>query len=75
MYCVIYDMDQSVLPYCVIYDMDQSILNSIFLKSVTTGITTVVTGVDNSYVVTDVNDVIMSVTTILLFKCAQAPKP
>jgi hypothetical protein len=67
-------MDQYVIPYCVIYDMDQSILNSVFKKSVATGITTVATGIDNSYVVMDIDDVIMPVTTILLFKCARAPK-
>jgi hypothetical protein len=39
--------------------MDQSILNSVFQKYVATGI-------DNSYVATGVNDVIMSIATILL---------
>jgi hypothetical protein len=63
-------MDQPVLPYCIIYDMDQSILNSFFKKNVTTGITTVVMGINNSYVATDVDDIIMHVPTILLFKCA-----
>jgi hypothetical protein len=59
--------------------MDQSILNSVFQKSVATDITTVVTGitivamgVDNSYVAMSVDDVIMSVVTIFLFKCVQA---
>jgi hypothetical protein len=51
-------MDQSILPYCVIYQMDQSALNSIFFKSVETNITTVVTGVNNSYIATGVDDVI-----------------
>jgi hypothetical protein len=75
-------MDQSILPYCVIYDMDQSILNSIFYKSVATGIITVVTDItivvmdmDNSYVAMGVDDIIMHVATILLFKCARSPKP
>jgi hypothetical protein len=67
-------MDQSVIPNCVIYQTDQSILNSIFLF-VATSITTVATGVDNSYVVMSVDDVIMLITTILLFKYARAPKP
>jgi hypothetical protein len=65
-------MDQSILPYCVIYDMDQSILNSIFYKSVATGIITVVTDItivvmdmDNSYVAMGVDDNIMPVATIL----------
>jgi hypothetical protein len=68
-------MDQSVLPYYIIYDMDQSILNSIFLKSVVTGITTVATGINNSYVVMDVDDIIMLIATTLLFKCVRASKP
>jgi hypothetical protein len=75
-------MDQFVLPYCVIYDMDQSILNSSFFKSVamgitivTTGITTVAMSVDNLYVATGVDDVMIPIATILLFKCARAPKP
>jgi hypothetical protein len=68
-------MDQSILPYYIIYDMDQSILNSIFLKSVATGITTVATGINNSYVVMDVDDIIMLIATTLLFKCVRAPKP
>jgi hypothetical protein len=70
-------MDQSILLYCVIYDMDQSILNSVFFKSVAMGITivaigisTVVMDVDNSYVMMGVDDVIMPISTILLFKCA-----
>jgi hypothetical protein len=67
-------MYQSVLPYCVIYDMDQSIINSIFKKYVVTGITTEATDVDNSYVATGVDDIIISVATILLFKCARAPQ-
>jgi hypothetical protein len=68
-------MNQSILPYCIIYRIDQSILNSVLKKSVATSITTVVTSVNNSYVVTDVDDDIMPVATILLFKCARAPKP
>jgi hypothetical protein len=59
-------MDPSVLPYYVIYDIDQSILNSIFLKSEVMGITTVAMSVD---------DVIISVATILPFNYAQATKP
>jgi hypothetical protein len=55
--------------------MDQSILNSIFKKYVATDITTVATGIDNSYVATGVDDIIMSIVIIIiLFKCAQAPK-
>jgi hypothetical protein len=34
------------------------------------GITTVVMSVENSYVATGVDDIIMPVATILLFKCA-----
>jgi hypothetical protein len=37
-------------------------------------ITTVVIGNDNSYVVTCVDDVSMSIATILFFKCVRAPK-
>jgi hypothetical protein len=68
-------MDQYVLSYCVIYQMDQSILNSIFFKFVATDITIVATGInnsyvamsiDNSYVETRIDDVIMPVATILL---------
>jgi hypothetical protein len=59
-------MDPSVLPYYVIYDIDQSILNSVFLKSEVMGITTVAMSVD---------DVIISVATILPFNYAQATKP
>jgi hypothetical protein len=69
--------------------MDQSILNYIFKKfvamSITTvvtgittivmGITTVATGVDNLYVAMGIDDIIISIATILLFKCARAPKP
>jgi hypothetical protein len=65
-------MDQSVLSYFVIYDMYQSILNCIFLKSIATGITTVATGVDNSYVVMGVDDIIMPVATFLFLS---VPKP
>jgi hypothetical protein len=68
--------------------MDQFILNSIFFKSVAmgkttvaTGITTIATGITtvaraiyNSYVATDVDDVIMLIATILLFKCDEFPK-
>jgi hypothetical protein len=68
-------MDQSVLPYCVIYDMDQSIQNSVFFKSIATGITIVATCVNNSYVVMDADDIIMLIATTLLFKCVRAPKP
>jgi hypothetical protein len=75
-------MNQSVLPYCVIYRMDQSILNSIFFKfvamviiTIAAGITIAVTGIDNSYVAMSVDDIIIPVATILLFKCARAPKP
>jgi hypothetical protein len=59
-------MDQSVLSYCVIYRIDQSVINSVFKKSVATGITTVAMGVDNSYVVTDGDGIIMPIPTILL---------
>jgi hypothetical protein len=68
-------MNQSVLPYCVIYDMDQSILKLYFLKksiamgitTVAMGITTVATRVDNSYAAMGIDDIIMSIATILLF--------
>jgi hypothetical protein len=66
-------MDQSVLSYCVIYRLDQSILNSIFLKHVAmgktivaTGITTIVMDIDNSYVATDADDIIIPVATVFL---------
>jgi hypothetical protein len=45
-----------------------------FFKSVVTDITIVATDIDNSYVETGIDAVIMSVATILLFKCVQAPK-
>jgi hypothetical protein len=68
--------------------MDQSILNSVFKKSIAmgktavamgittlaAGITTIATCVDNLYVAIGIDDVIMSIATILLFKGARAPK-
>jgi hypothetical protein len=57
-------MDQSVLSYCVIYQIDQSILNSVFSKSMATGIATVRTSITT--VAMGIDDVIMPVATILL---------
>jgi hypothetical protein len=57
-------MDQSVLPYCVIYQIDQSILNSVFSKSMATDIATVRTSITT--VAMGIDDVIMPVATILL---------
>jgi hypothetical protein len=61
-------MDQYVLSYCVIYRMDKSVLNSVFFKKiyVAMGITTVLIDVDNSYVTTAVDEIIMPVTTVIL---------
>jgi hypothetical protein len=44
------------------------------VTTVTMGITIVVTDIDNSYVATGIDDVIMSIATILLFNCARGPK-
>jgi hypothetical protein len=55
--------------------MDQSILNFVFQKSIVTGITTIAMGINNSYIATDVDDIMIPITTILLFKCVRAPEP
>jgi hypothetical protein len=39
------------------------------ITTVATSATTVATGNDNSYVAIDVDDIIMPIATILLFKC------
>jgi hypothetical protein len=39
------------------------------------GITTIASGVDNSYVAMLVDDIIMHVAIILLFKYVRVPKP
>jgi hypothetical protein len=67
-------MDQSVLSYCVIYQIDQSVLNSIFfkissdeIKQSSDGPWLGAIGVDYySSIAMDVDDVIMPVATILL---------
>ena len=60
-------MDQSVLSYCVIYRMDQPVPNSVFFKSVVTGLNTVAMGLGYySSIAIDVDDVIMLVANILL---------
>jgi hypothetical protein len=65
-------VDQSILSYCVIYQMDQSVLNSILKKICSNGHNhssdtpwLVTTGIDYySSIVIGVDDVIMLVATI-----------
>jgi hypothetical protein len=45
------------------------------ITTTVTGITTVAMGNDNTYIATGVDDIIMPITTILLFKFARALKP
>jgi hypothetical protein len=56
--------------------MDQLVLNSIFLKIYSDGPWLVATDIDYySSIATDVDDVIMPVATILLFKCVVPLNP